>query len=111
MSPSLRRFQQLTLNRWPACALLLVIASASASSRRCHPIRFDIINLFVIHPLLYRDENVPQSTHDEPTDWAWLMARDNSKDTSGAIDVAEDLRKDLYAAYTERARAGITRIT
>jgi hypothetical protein len=48
MSPSLRRFQQLTLNRWPACALLLV----SASSRRCHPVRFDIIKLSVIQPFI-----------------------------------------------------------
>jgi hypothetical protein len=55
MSPSLRRFQQLTLNRWPACALLLVIANASASSTRRHPVRFDIIKLSVIHPYYTRE--------------------------------------------------------
>jgi hypothetical protein len=43
MSPSLSRFRQLVLTRWPACALLLVIASANAISRRCPLFRFDII--------------------------------------------------------------------
>ena len=44
MSPSLSRFRQLVLTRWPACALLLVIASANAISRKIYPLfRFDII--------------------------------------------------------------------